>query len=119
MHLHCALGAELLTAEAANTAFSIDNRFFILNNNRLRGADIAANSAAYAEAFFKHGSRFQYRSRDFREESFYGALTVARKGERTALNNSLKVGKAESLGASDNLQLLGKVWCHTAKIRGV
>ena len=52
MHLHRALRAKFLTAEASDAGGSINFCLFILNYYRFCGTDITAYSAAYAHLFF-------------------------------------------------------------------
>ena len=57
MHLHRALRAELLTAEAAYTRLAVDFCFLVLvYHNSLCGADVSADAAAYAKVLFKRGT---------------------------------------------------------------
>ena len=46
--LHCADGAEFLTAETADAGFSVDDGQPVFNGNGLCGADLGAFSAADA-----------------------------------------------------------------------
>ena len=50
--LHCALGAELLTAEATNAIAAVYHRLAALYLYSLGGANIFTHAAAYAQVFF-------------------------------------------------------------------
>ena len=46
MHLHCGFRAEFLTAEATDAQRTVDDRFLVLDDDSLRGADVTADAAA-------------------------------------------------------------------------
>ena len=50
-HLHCALGAKLLTTEATDALFLIDDRLFLLYHDSLRRANVTADAATDASLF--------------------------------------------------------------------
>ena len=90
LDLQGALRAELLTAEAADAFFSVDDRFFILNDDRLGGTDAATDSASDAHIPDELRASHKHSARDPTEEAFHGIFSVARKLKRTALNDALK-----------------------------
>ena len=77
LYLQGAFGAKLLTAEATDAFFAVDDGFFILYDNSLCRTDVAANAASDTNAFHKGGSRFEDGTRNFSEEAFYGIFAVS------------------------------------------
>ena len=70
LDLHCALGAEFLTAEATDTGVAVDYRPAVLYYYSFRGADVLTDTATYAEVFFQDGFGAEDHACGFGKESF-------------------------------------------------
>ena len=92
MHLHSALGAELLTAEAAYARLAVYLSLpSLIYKDSLSRTDICANTAAYAQVLFKSGAGAQNLCGNTAEEYLYFVFTVAGKFKRAPFNHSFKI----------------------------
>ena len=72
----CALGAELLAAEAANAAFAVDFCLAVFDYYCLGGAYVAADAAANTELVLEARARFENELCYFAYKALY-CVTVA------------------------------------------
>ena len=96
MHLHRTFGAKFLTAKATDAFFSFYFGLFLLGDcNSVGRADLGADAAPYTKVGLQNGLGTQQASRHGAEESLDGVFAVPRKGERSSLGDTLKIGKTE------------------------
>ena len=81
LYLHCALGAELLTAEASDAELSVDNCLAVLDDDGFCGTDILTDAAADAKLFIKSRLGFKDEGGDFAEEILDGVFALAPEAE--------------------------------------
>ena len=106
--LHSAFRAELLTAEASNTATVINPRFSVFHADGFRGADIPTLLAANADGFLNPRARCDAFLSKAAEQKTAPAFQEILKLKAAPLANRFKITAHELTPGADNLRNLGE-----------
>ncbi len=105
MHLHCALWAEFLTAEAADTRLAVDTGFFVHHGNGLGRTYIPALAAPHALHLFHHRPLGQRPVHHRPLHPAEQALAVSLEQVAVAGGDALKVRDGKGGGVAFHCQL--------------
>ena len=119
VYLHRALRTELLTAETANAEFAVDDRFPVLDADRLRRADLPALVTADALGRLQLRSGGQCLRRDAAENIFDYVVRRAGKSETMANGDRLVIRNVKRQRITENIEFFPCRGDQPAAIGGV